>query len=111
RRLERYARIAREAAEQSGRVRLPELAGPLRLEELLGAGGEERWFCLDPSAGGALLRLLTPCPPQVGLLIGPEGGFSLAEVEAAREAGADTASLGRRTLRAETAAVAAAAIV
>ncbi|MCA9968570.1 MAG: RsmE family RNA methyltransferase, partial [Anaerolineales bacterium] len=48
---------------------------------------------------------------RVALFIGPEGGFEDAEVAAARAAGVQPVTLGRRILRAETAAVAAAALV
>jgi 16S rRNA (uracil1498-N3)-methyltransferase len=107
-RLERYARIAREAAEQSGRVRVPAIDGPVPLAETL---DDSRWFFLDPEAGESLAASLEPCPSRLGLLIGPEGGFTAEEREAALAAGAAGVTLGRRVLRAETAAIAAAALV
>lgn len=112
RRMERYQRIAREAAEQSGRVRVPALTEPRKLEEVLVSepSGALRVF-LDPRAPESLLRSLFPCPPHVLLLIGPEGGFTGEEQETARSLGALPRSLGRRVLRAETAAIAAAALV
>jgi 16S rRNA (uracil1498-N3)-methyltransferase len=104
RRLERYRRIAGEAAEQSGRVRVPEILELRRLEAALqGEEGTTR-LILDPSAASPLLSLLDPCPESVMVLVGPEGGFTEGEVRAAVKGGAVRARLGRRILRAETAA-------
>jgi 16S rRNA (uracil1498-N3)-methyltransferase len=107
-RLTRWRRIVAEAAEQSGRVRLPELTEPLTLAETV------RQCAPDPcllaweretkcSLQTALAELARPRPARLTLLIGPEGGFSSAEAQAARAAGARTISLGPRILRAETA--------
>jgi 16S rRNA (uracil1498-N3)-methyltransferase len=109
RRLQRYERIAREASEQSGRVRLPEIHEPVALPKLL-SGERPRTFVLDPHGSRHLLVTLTPCPDQVLLLIGPEGGFTDTEVRLVQDAGAVPASIGPTILRAETAAIAAAAI-
>lgn len=109
RRLERFRRIAREAAEQSGRVRLPEIREPRALAALL-AGEQVRLWC-DPEAPPGSPAALPASPAAVRLFLGPEGGFSPAETGAAREAGALPVWLGRRVLRAETAAVAAAVVV
>ncbi|MFN3649346.1 MAG: 16S rRNA (uracil(1498)-N(3))-methyltransferase [Armatimonadota bacterium] len=111
RRLERYARIAQEAAEQSGRVRLPQVAGPLTLAQVLEAERETRRLFLDPWGSSTLAQALQPAPERLTLLIGPEGGFSEAETALAREQGAEPVRLGTRTMRAETAALAAAAAV
>jgi len=109
RRLERYARVAAEAAEQSGRVRVPAVAGPDSLAGVL-AAGERPAFILDPAAPARLAERLCPCPAAALLLVGPEGGFTATETAAAHEAGAVAVGLGRRVLRAETAALAAAAL-
>jgi 16S rRNA (uracil1498-N3)-methyltransferase len=108
-RLERYARITREAVEQCGRVCLPELAGPVKLPQLL-AQEPPSLFFLDPRAATSLQTALQPSPPRITLLIGPEGGFTPHEVEQAHLAGARGARLGARILRAETAALAAATL-
>jgi len=109
-RLERYQRIAREATEQSGRVRVPDVAGPLSLAAVLNAEAATLRLFLDPLSRQPLLKALAPCPAQLTLLIGPEGGFTEAEAQAARDAGAVPTSLGPRVLRAETAALAAATL-
>ena len=104
--VERWQRLAQSAAQQSGRVIVPTVATPQTLEGLLeewrGAGPliffvpEAEPWCPQPAAGESW-----------GLFIGPEGGFSEAEVAAARRAGAQFYSLGARILRVETAALAA----
>jgi 16S rRNA (uracil1498-N3)-methyltransferase len=109
RRLERYTRIATEAAEQSGRLVVPAVAGPASIEEVLSSSGSPAFF-LDPRAERLLTAALRPVPRSILLLVGPEGGFTPAEEERAVEAGAVRVGLGRRTLRAETAAIAAAAV-
>jgi len=65
---------------------------------------------LSPEAGGRPLRALLPDRGATALLVGPEGGFAAAEVEAARAAGFQAASLGSRILRVETAAIVAVAL-
>ncbi len=111
RRIQRYQRIAQEAAEQSGRVRVPQVVEPVRLEALLRSTDTECRFFLDPYASHSLTVALRPCPAAVQILIGPEGGFTPAEVEAARAAGTHPVRLGARILRAETAAISAATLV
>ena len=108
-RLERYTRIVREASEQSGRVRVPAIQGPETLPQLLANESGPAYF-LEPRAERPLPAALQPPPTQVTLLIGPEGGFSPGELHLAQDAGAIAVRLGARVLRAETAAVAAAAI-
>lgn len=105
----RLRAIAREAAMQSRRPRIPRIVVDAKLP---GAP--------DPGTRAILLHgegerpfgesLAPPAPDRVLLLVGPEGGFADAEVARAVAAGAAVASLGAGTLRTETAAVAAAAI-
>jgi len=105
----RWERIAREAVETSRRARLPEIAPvmgwPQLFEELEGdtlvAWEEEHTLRL----GDAVPR----GSDAVSLVIGPEGGLTPDEVDLARRNGAQVVSLGRRPLRAETAAIAAVA--
>jgi 16S rRNA (uracil1498-N3)-methyltransferase len=104
RRLDRLRSIAREAAEQSERGVVPELIGPLRLAEVLGPTA----VVLYERHDGRRLGQIGP-PDEV--VIGPEGGFSPAEVQAAERAGTTIVGLGPRILRSETVAVAAAAVI
>jgi len=112
-RAERWVRIAREAAEQSRRLRAPEILPAVRLEACLAAGGNAR-YRLEEDAAPPLARLLGVAPEagsEVHLLVGPEGGWTGEEREWATRAGWLPASLGPRVLRAETAAIAAVAVV
>ncbi|HEX4745035.1 MAG TPA: RsmE family RNA methyltransferase [Candidatus Limnocylindria bacterium] len=105
----RWERIVREAVETSRRARVPEIGPVMRwetlFEELEGdtvvAWEEER----ETRLGDAVPR----DPEAVSLVIGPEGGLTSDEIAIALRAGAAIVSLGRRPLRAETAAIAAVA--
>lgn len=109
RRLERWRRIVREAAEQAGRGRLPTIRPPLRLTEALTEATESgptlvAWEAeRSRSVRVALDELLALRPEQLSLFIGPVGGLAPSEVAAATQLGALTASLGPRILRTETA--------
>lgn len=105
RRLERLRMIAREAAEQSERGIVPAVDAPIPLPAALAPGV----VLLAERSDGSRLTDLPTAPPA--LVIGPEGGFTPAEVAAAEQAGATLAGLGPRILRAETVAAAAAAVV
>ncbi|MGE5413432.1 MAG: RsmE family RNA methyltransferase [Syntrophomonadaceae bacterium] len=105
---ERLARIVREAAKQAEAARWPEVAGPLPLSEALRAEeGSATRLILDPS--GEPFPASLPAEPTA-LLVGPEGGWSDAELDAALGAGWIAVSLAAGKLRAETAAVAALAL-
>ena len=104
RKLDRLQTIARESAEQSERAVVPEVAGPVPLVAVLGAGT----VVLAERHDGRRLRDLAP--PNV-VVIGPEGGFSDPELVAAQSAGAALAGLGPRILRSRTVAAAVAAVV
>lgn len=111
---DRWRRIIQEAAEQSGRRELPELAPVLTLDGLLRARGIAP---LLVCAAGADSRPLTEVcrrvrgASELTLLVGGEGGFTDAELAQLRTGGAVLASLGPRLLRTDTAAVAALAVV
>lgn len=113
--LDRWRRIIKEAAEQSGRGRLPALHPPISFSE---AGLEARaadlaLFAWEGEARRTLREALTAraAARHLALFIGPEGGYDPAEVSEAEAWGAIPVSLGRRTLRTETAAVVSAALV
>ena len=107
-RAERWRRLAHEAAQQSRRVSPPEIAEPLPLAEAL-AGGKGIVLA-ESEAGKSLKQALTTAPLPVRLAIGPEGGWTDAELVLFDEQGWQAASLGATILRAETAAIAALAI-
>jgi 16S rRNA (uracil1498-N3)-methyltransferase len=110
--LARLRRIAREAAAQCRRARLPEIDGVLPVTELRGRSG---LVVADP-AGEELARLPAPPGGEWVLVIGPEGGFDPDEVAALTSPAEDRHGpvrlrLGPHVLRAETAAIAGAAVL
>ena len=114
-RTERWSKIALAAAKQSRSGRVPRILVVSGLEDLSAAerGGVKLFLS---ERGGVLLRDILSGPPEarpseVLLLIGPEGGWEDGEEERLRAAGFRAVSLGGTILRAETAALAAAAIV
>jgi 16S rRNA (uracil1498-N3)-methyltransferase len=112
-RLGRWRRIAREAAQQSGRAAVPEIVTPTELAPWTreaGAGG--LMICLWEEARDGLDQRLPPGPcPRVTVVVGPEGGLAADEVRGLVEAGAVVAGLGPRLLRTETAGVVAVALL
>jgi 16S rRNA (uracil1498-N3)-methyltransferase len=115
-RQQRWQRIVESACKQCSRPRPMELKNALSLADLCSSAGQEphtlRLLFWEEEKKTNLHDL----PPfanynQIHLLLGPEGGFSKEEVELAGRAGYQSVSLGPRILRAETATVAAIAIV
>ena len=112
-RLERWQRIVRQASEQSRRSAPPEISPPTKLKEVLTstqgarivlAESEETVMLKDVLGMGSAVEGVT-------LAIGPEGGWTEEELATFRLAGWQHASLGGTILRAETAAIAAIAVV
>ncbi len=113
----RWKKIVREAAEQSGRGIVPEVMPPMKLTDAFQAAlagndlsmllWEQEHSC---SLNDALQGLIGVPSPGLALFVGPEGGFSTQEVEAAQKMGIHAVTLGRRILRMETAAVVASAL-
>jgi 16S rRNA (uracil1498-N3)-methyltransferase len=114
-RVDRWRRIALEAAKQSRRSDLPEIADPLRLPQALAEKPPERRILLsETEEKHSLLRIIqagSAAPADLALAIGPEGGWTPAEIAAFMAGGWQSASLGPRILRVETAAIAALSIV
>ena len=127
---ERWARVVMAAAKQCGLARLPEVREPVEFRQAIKAAvGEPEaepaagartltllaWEGLNGATAGETLRLALREADQargsegivVNLFVGPEGGFTEEEVELAESLGAVVFGLGPRTLRAETAALAA----
>lgn len=104
---ERAQKIVKEASEQSGRARLPDIQPIMSYKDAI---------VMAKEAGGLHIlaheketrRSLDAAPPtgrRISLFVGPEGGFSEKEIALARNAGFFITSLSRRVLRAETAAI------
>jgi 16S rRNA (uracil1498-N3)-methyltransferase len=112
RKANRWRAIAVAACEQCGRNRLPQLAAPAALSDFLrgtGAPGHTR-LLLSPDGTATLAGLARPAA-GVTVLIGPEGGLTDEEAQAAMAAGFTAVRLGPRVLRTETAAIAALAVL
>lgn len=104
-RTDRWQKIAAEAARQSGRADLPEIAGPLPFGAALASVAETRKWLLHPSAPMPLadgLEAALATTDGVAFAVGPEGGFSPDEIALAESHGFVTASFGATTLRTET---------
>lgn len=135
--LERWTRVAKETAEQCGRDTLPEF-GEIReltdwlndiaptLGKFISAGkkhakkfdgkGPLLLFCYEKEQTESLQNILqeykmSDCDKKVIILIGPEGGFSEREVREIKSAGGVSVTLGKRTLKTDTAAIATLAAV
>ena len=111
----RWKKIAEEASRQSGRIKIPEIFENYSFQDifdlpvLYSGRGILFW-----EQGGEKLPAVTEIlrhADKIFLLVGPEGGFSEEEVLLASTKGVVTATLGRRTLRAETASITAVSII
>lgn len=119
-RTERWTKIAKEAAEQAHRNRIPDVDGVRSWKEILALAGEAdaAWICYEKegafgmkdalvelrSSGGLAVRE-DGRKPRLLLLVGPEGGFTERETLEAEAAGCRPVTLGKRILRTETAAM------
>jgi len=119
-RLERWGKIAKEAAEQAHRSRIPSISSVQTWRELIAAVGQYDLvlFCYEKENGtnnsglrSAVRSFRQQCGKQddeqlkLLLIVGPEGGFTEREAAEAEAAGAVLAGLGKRILRTETAAM------
>jgi 16S rRNA (uracil1498-N3)-methyltransferase len=109
--LDRWRRIVREAAEQSCRARLPELDEPINFDTACVEAAKQPAYLLWEGEAAPLRSALPVQPGALAILSGPEGGISEDELTAAHERGIIPVSLGPRILRAETAPVAALAAI
>ncbi len=110
RKIERWNKIALESCKQCGRTQIPKVAdgGVATLETFCRDNDrQDLKFVFWELEEKRTLKDIAPNtqPRSVALLIGPEGGFSQAEIASAREYNFQTVSLGPRILRVETAAV------
>lgn len=111
---QRWSTIAKEAAQQSGNPKVCQVRSPIlsrNLPETWQSDGPLLFFHQTPLDKGSLHRYLFPRPRAVGVIVGPEGGLSSAEVELFRSQGALPVWLGPFVLRAETASLYAVAAV
>lgn len=116
-RLERWRRVAREAARQSGRLRVPDVAEPVAWRDFLDSLGESPRnlrLIFDPEAvtsseeAGVVLGMTTR---SALVAVGPEGGWTAPEATLGREHGLVPMALGPRIMRTETAGIVAVALL
>jgi len=110
-RIDRWERIIREAAEQSRRGCLPILNQPMTLETCCNQVVPKHdlslvaWEVMQPQNNSLPQVIADSKCKSIALFVGPEGGFSEAEIHKLKTAGAKVVSLGKRILRMETAAI------
>ena len=107
----RWQKIAAGAAEQSGRGIIPEIAAPITFQQLLHETADIPTVTFYEGGGQPLDTLVNTDTHQLAMIIGPEGGFSLDEIERLTHNGAHIATLGKRILRCETAPLVALTLV
>jgi 16S rRNA (uracil1498-N3)-methyltransferase len=110
---ERWQRVAIAAAKQCGRAVLPRIADARPVRDVIGGASADlpvRLWLSEPAAAGDRLDLPT-APSGICLAVGPEGGWTVEEVAAAREQGWQTWTLAPVTLRAEHVTLAALSVV
>jgi 16S rRNA (uracil1498-N3)-methyltransferase len=100
--IERWTRVAIASAKQCGRAVLPVVDQVVRLDRLL-TRPELKILCVEPSHPVGRSPAAVPPPAAALLLVGPEGGWTSGEIEAALRSGALPLVFGPRTLRAEIA--------
>jgi 16S rRNA (uracil1498-N3)-methyltransferase len=109
----RWERVALAATKQSGRARLATIDAPVTLDQLLSHDASARQLVfVEPSADVLVTDPMTIPPPASALaLMGPEGGWSPAELQLFKERALTFVRIGRRTITAERATVAALAVL
>lgn len=108
----RWNKIAEEAAEQCGRAYVPEISGPEIFADFLKEHAGISGLIFREQGGAAIRKALSGFSGnELYIFIGPEGGFSVDEISEAENYGIIKATLGKHTLRAETAAIASVAII
>jgi 16S rRNA (uracil1498-N3)-methyltransferase len=107
--LRRWREIAVNASKQCGRSILPEILEPVRVEEI--EDSSELSFVLWERGGKSLKNYQGYSASSVSFLVGPEGGLEREEIELLKEKGFKPIYLGKRILRAETAAIAGMALI
>ena len=110
-RSERWRKIARESAQQARRLTSPEIASPASLKDAIQGVSRCRIVLSEVEEAVSLKSVLKSCEAPITLVFGPEGGWTQEELDLFKATGWSAASLGNTILRAETAAIAAVAVV
>ncbi|MTJ47194.1 16S rRNA (uracil(1498)-N(3))-methyltransferase [Dolichospermum sp. UHCC 0259] len=110
--LERWQRIASEAAEQSERTVVPTILPPVAFNTAIKENiATHRYICEARGDYPHLQQIINKTANEIIIAIGPEGGWTNQEIEIARESGFVPISLGRRILRAVTAPIVAISLI
>jgi 16S rRNA (uracil1498-N3)-methyltransferase len=109
-RVERWRKLAREAAQQSRRVTAPEIANAAPLAKAIADEQGNRIVLSEAEERTWLKTVLSGSKPPLALAFGPEGGWTEGELQVFNDYAWQAASLGHTILRAETAAIAAVAV-
>lgn len=110
--VERYNKIAKEAAKQCGRGRIPEVLSLVTYQQAVDQMAQHESGIVFYELGGSRINTILPesCT-DIGIMIGSEGGFSEEEIAMAQQRGIAIGSLGKLILRCETAPLVAMAII
>lgn len=104
---ERYQKILKEASEQSYRQIIPELTPLIKIADLQSYLSDVNLVAYEESSKqgehSCLHRTLNQTYKTITIIVGPEGGFDLQEIEQMKQWGIEACSLGKRILRSETA--------
>ena len=111
RKMERYKKIALSAAKQSGRGIVPEIRPMISYNDAIKEIATNTGILFYEGGGKPLDMLISKSTHYASILIGSEGGFTLEEVNMAKESGIEIATLGNRILRTETAPISAISII
>ena len=108
----RFTKIVKEAAEQCHRLIVPEVVGPINVDQIGKISNEEvRFVAYEEESQKSSSFSISGKEKSIGIFIGPEGGFDIEEVEYLNSLGFKNVSLGNRILRTETAAIYAMSVI
>jgi len=103
--LDRLNKIAKEASEQSGRGEVPEIFAPTKLVEAV-KDFDGKLLAFDFNAPSFISEQSKfKNLKKIGIFVGPEGGWTVGDLQVLKDAGAEISSLGKQVLRAETASI------
>jgi len=109
--LERWRKIVKEAAEQCRRNKVPVIAEPIDVQGLKTYKSQTNWVAYEDERHGVQLKEIDLSTDSVSIVIGSEGGFSKHEIQTLTDLGFSPVGLGKRILRAETAAIVALTLI
>ena len=111
-RMDRWQRIAMEAAKQCGRAKVPSISIPATFDSLVAEDSEAEKLMFSERDGHSLQEALaTETTEAIVILVGSEGGWSDEEIKTAKDCGWKIVTLGGRVMRAETGAITATVLV